>query len=343
LEVQERYLALLHLARRVRQDNNYPPESLNELIAAGEEELASLRASAGGRIEPRRRPTRGGKDVQPPYTAYVDECGSHILKAKGELDAFCLAAFVVPDTAYPALDLDWRDWKRQVLGAESKIVHEPDVRKGRGPFYFDGDPVRRGDAILSLGRKLRETQFSVIACVVNRPEYLKLHGHQALDESLPTHIYLMALHFLAERLTIALDKLFDGARARVVAESRGPLEDALLQYEYARLQLDGTSYVSAAFFRQQLCPGIEFRDKKQNETGLQLADLCARPCAEKVLDPASTPPRWPQVRQKLCPTQETANSILGLKVMPWDERYADICKAERATETAALPADQVKT
>jgi hypothetical protein len=137
----------------------------------------------------------------------------------------------------------------------------------------------------------------------------------------------MALHFVAERLAIALDKLFGGGRAHVVAESRGPKEDALLQYEFARLQLDGTSYVSASFFRQQLCPGIDFRDKKRSETGLQFADLLARPCAEKVLDPASTPARWPELRSKLCPTQETANSILGLKIIPWDERYVEVWKS----------------
>jgi hypothetical protein len=194
-------------------------------------------------------------------TIYLDECGSHILTAKGELDAFCLAAVIVKNADYQVLDKEWRSWKDRVLGSETKRVHEPDVRKGRGPFYFGGDRVKQRQAVESLDDILMGLKFDAIVCVVNRPEYLKLHGKEALDESLPTHIYLMALHFLAERFAIALDKLFAGGRAQVVAESRGPYEDALLQYEFARLQLDGTSYVSASFFRQQLCPGIEFQDK----------------------------------------------------------------------------------
>ncbi len=112
-----------------------------------------------------------------------------------------------------------------------------------------------------------------------------------MDQSLPTHAYLMTLHFLTERVVMILDRQFDAARGRVVAESRGLLEDALLQYEFARLQLDGTSYISSAWFRHQLCPGIEFKGKMDNETGLQLADLMARPCGEKILDPACTPDR----------------------------------------------------
>ncbi len=327
LEVQERYLALLRLAQRVRQDNSLPPETLAGIIAAGEGELASLKAHTGGRIVGRRRPVRPGPPPPPTCTIFLDECGAHSLRAKDELEAFCLATIIVPDDQYDSFNKQWCQWKQITLGSANKIVHEPDVRKGRGSFGFRGNKKWRTAARESLRRQLEALDFQAIVCVVNRPEYLKLHGMQALDESLPTHIYLMTLHFVAERLALTLDTQFKGAKGRLVAESRGPLEDALLQYDFVRLQIDGTSYVSAAFFRQQLCPGIDFKSKRDNESGLQIADLLARPCAEKVLNPASTPDRWPEFRGKLCQGQETAHSILGLKVVPWDERYVDIWKS----------------
>jgi hypothetical protein len=137
----------------------------------------------------------------------------------------------------------------------------------------------------------------------------------------------MTLDFLAERVVMALDKQFGGARARMLAESRGPYEDALLQYEFARLHLDGTAYIAKGWFRQQLHPGVEFHPKTDNSTGLQLADLVARPIAEKVVNPTSTPDRWPEVKAKLCQGKETKNSILGLKVTPWRERYKDLWKS----------------
>jgi len=127
---------------------------------------------------------------------------------------------------------------------------------------------------------------------------------------------------------MVLEAQFNGGRAKVIAESRGAKEDALLQYEFARLHLDGTSYIASAWFRQQLHPGIHFEPKGgPNASGLQLADLSARPVAEKVAAPKSNPERWEQVRLKLCAGQQTKNSILGLKIMPWDPIYADLWKS----------------
>ena len=85
--------------------------------------------------------------------------------------------------------------------------------------------------------------------------------------------------------------------------------------------------VTSTWFRQVLHPGIRFEGKETNATGLQIADLLARPCAEKVANPASTPDRWPELRHKLGTGQETKHSIIGLKVVPWHERYEDLWKS----------------
>jgi len=257
----------------------------------------------------------------------VDECGASSLTATDEFKAFVIAAVVVPDGEYPKLDEQWKQWKNDNLGSSNKIIHEPNLRKGTGPFYFKGDASKRAIVIQSLQELIAKLDFAAVVCVVNRPEYVEQVGLDSLDKSLPINPYLMILDFLMERLVMVLERHFNGARAHVVAEARGPLEDALLQYEYVRLQLDGTSYISPSWFRQQLATAIEFKTKKENCTGLQLADLLARPCGEKILDPSSAPARWPEFREKLCPGQETAHSILGLKIVPWHERYVDIWKS----------------
>jgi hypothetical protein len=323
LEIHERYLALLRLAQRIRQDSGYP-ETLKRIIDSGQDELVALRQRAGGKIAPRRRPRTRSEEPRTTCTVYVDECGAHSVTTKGEFDAFCLAAVVIPDISYPNIDSQWKKWKAETLGSAEKRIHEPDVRKGMGTFYFGGSRAKRVLGEESLRRVIASLDFTGIVCVLNRPEYLKLHGQEPLDESLPTHAYLMTLHFLTERVVMVLDGQFKGARGRFVAESRGPLEDALLQYEFVRLQLDGTSYVSSTWFRHQLCPGVDFKSKRDNVTGLQLADLMARPCGEKILNPTSTPKRWPEFREKLCQDKETLHSIVGLKVVPWHERYVDI-------------------
>lgn len=326
LDQHERYLALLHHAQRIRLNSNVP-DTLAGIIASGEAELQGLRARATGKVSPRRRPQITSDDPANKCTIFVDECGASSLTADDEFKAFVIAAIIVPDEDYPKLDEQWKRWKADNLGSPNKFIHEPNLRRGTGPFYFNKDTNKRSLVIQSLQELVAKLDFTAVACVVNRPEYVAQVGLDSLDESLPSHPYLMTLDFLMERLVMVLERQFNGARAHVVAEARGPLEDALLQYEYVRLQIDGTSYISASWFRQQLATAIEFRTKKENCTGLQLADLLARPCGEKVLAPSTTPDRWPEFRGKLCCGQETAHSILGLKVVPWHERYVDIWKS----------------
>lgn len=325
LDQQERYLMLLRHAQRIRLNSN-APDTLASIIASGEAELQSLRARATGKVRSRRRPKKPS-DPASNCVVFVDECGSSSLTAADAFDAFVMAAVVVKEADYPKLNKQWKRWKHDNVGSARKVIHEPDVRRGIGPFYFRGDATKRAVVIRSLQEFIARLEFTAVVCVINRLEYVAQVGLGSLDESLPTHPYLMALDFLMERLVMILEKDFNGARAHVIAEARGPREDALLQYEYVRLQLDGTSYISTSWFRQQLAPAIQFKTKKDNCTGLQLADLLARPCGEKILDPSATPARWPEFREKLCLGQETAHSILGLKVIPWHERYMDIWKS----------------
>ena len=237
---------------------------------------------------------------------------------------FCLTAVIVSESEYETLDLIVRAWKATHLPSADFVIHEPDIRNRLGPWREPG----RGGRLEALRELLEKVKFTAIAVVVRRAEYVKQFGEAPPDESLPGHPYLMALDFLVERTVLALEHQFNGGRAKFIAEARGPKEDALLQHEFARLHLEGTSYIAPAWFRQQLHPGIHFEGKGgRYATGLQLADLSARPVAEKVVDPASAPPRWAEVRAKLCRGQETKHSIVGLKVMPWGLEFEDLWKS----------------
>ena len=325
LDRHERYLALLKHAQRIRVNNN-APDTLATIIASGESELQGLHSRATGRIPLRRRPKKTS-DPANKCIIFIDECGASSLAAPDAFDAFVIAAIIVPEGDYPKLNKQWKRWKHDNLGSPKRFIHEPDIRRGMNPFYFKGDATKRFEVIQSLNELIAKMDFAATACVVNRPEYKAQIGMTSMDESLPEHPYLMVLDFLMERIVMILEAQFNGARSHIIAEARGSREDALLQYEYVRLQLDGTSYISPSWFRQQLAPAIEFRTKKDNCLGLQLADLLARPCGEKILDPSATPDRWSEFREKLCPGQETAHSILGLKVVPWSDRYIDIWKS----------------
>ena len=74
-------------------------------------------------------------------------------------------------------------------------------------------------------------------------------------------------------------------------------------------------------------PGILFHRKEDYLPGLEVADLLARPCGEKVLDPESEPDRWAELSPKLCSRRETAHSPLGLKIVPWDNDFENLIKS----------------
>ena len=322
LELQDQYLACLRRAQRVAADLRASPDAqLRQLISGGEGLRARFAAQSGIVMPSRRRATPGDLNPDNDSMVFVDECGPHSVTAPDTFPVFTLAAVVVGRLHYgDVLNLQWQGWKATNLGSGDARVHEPEVRKREGRFAGE-----RGDAIVdSLRDFLKGAEFDVLACAVNRVEYRKVAAPDPLDATLPDHMYLFAMDVLFERIALVLDKKFPGGKAEVIAESRGPREDALLQYEFARLHLDGTSYIGDAFLRTCLRPGISFLGKTQNCTGLQLADLAARPISEKVADPASTPERWPEMRTKLSAGKETKHSILGLKIAPWSEDYEDM-------------------
>jgi hypothetical protein len=322
-EKMEQYTAVLRRAEQLRSagGGGESDTSIRDLISKADSELRTLQRRSGGPVFSRRRPKKRAESGR--CTVFLDECGSHELASPDPYPVFALSAVIVPESDYANLDVRWKGWKAEVFGSHEAVVHEPTIRNRLGPF---GGP--NGPAVTAkLTQELGDLDFVAMVCAVHRANYVAEYGLGPLDESLPAHVYLMTLDFLLERVVMALDSVFEGARAEVVAESRGPREDALLQYEFARLHLDGTSYIAPGWFRQQLAPGVVFRGKEANVTGLQLADLVARPIADKVADPASTPPRWPEVQTKLCTGRETKHSILGLKVLPWRDEYEDLWKS----------------
>lgn len=326
----ERYLAHLRIAQHhfAEATNPRSPSPLDEALAQGHSTLDGLNQRLGGHIHGRRRPKRRTTEDQDEVLMFVDECGSPRLSASADsFGAFALGAVLVRRESYREFEETWSKWKRSVWGTDSKKIHEPDVRVGHGPFWFEGNRSRRRRALDSLHETIRQLDFKSVVVVIRRQAYVDQYGHGGINDILPEAPYPMALDFLSERLVFALDQEFAGAKGRLIAESRGPLEDAQLQREFARLQIDGTTYISASWFRHQLDPGIRFGTKNERIAGLEVADLLCRPYAEKALAPTSSPARWPEFREKLCLGRETAHSPVGIKVVPWSDEHEGFWKS----------------
>lgn len=329
LDHQHQYVQTLELSHSLARRARVPNGELDQLqhrIDAARTRLNSLSQKSEGTIYGRKRPKKlKGQSGHDTCVVYLDECGSHFATVKpNDYKAFVLAAAIVKESNIDLIDRRVAEWKSHTWGHEGVVLHEPEIRHRKKNWSFGGDANKQSDAEQSLCRLLGELPFKGVVVVVRRDPYLERYGDAGMDASLPGRLYHMALNFLCERLVQALDAEFQGARGAIIAESRGPREDAELQHEYVRLHLEGTSYVSDSFFRSTLGPAIDFQLKSANLAGLQIADLLARTCGDKVLNPASEPRMWPVFLPSLVKAQKTKNSPLGLKICPWDESLSSL-------------------
>lgn len=208
------------------------------------------------------------------FVVYVDESGDHGMQTVDpNYPVFVLAFCVFYKRHYcekvmPAL----QKFKFNHFGHDHVVLHEHEIRKEKGNFKFRGRKQKQ-EFIGQLTEIIAASNFILISCVIDKARL------RDKDELL-SNPYHLALGFCLETLYEFLqEKNQDEALTHVVVECRGPKEDKDLELEFRRI-CDGANRLN-----QRLPFEIVFADKKTNSTGLQLADLVARPVGLHVLRP----------------------------------------------------------
>ena len=213
------------------------------------------------------------------HIAFFDECGDHSLaKIDRDFPLFLLSAVIVERTAYveriiPALGA----LKMQFWTHEGVNLHSREIRKALGPFSFMQIPEQRGRFLDGITRLVAEMPFTLFVAGIQKDRHVERYGKAA------TNPYELALEFMLERLVHFLGQLGE-AELPCVVEGRGKNEDEQLERVFYRVMSGGTRYRPREQFQKLTCP-LVFRSKRDNIAGIQLADLCAHPCARHVLKP----------------------------------------------------------
>ena len=209
------------------------------------------------------------------YVVYVDESGDHSLAhLDRDYPVFVLALCVFHKRHYaekiiPAVE----KLKFNYFGHDSVVLHENEIRKQKGEFAFLSHKPTRTEFMDRLSSIMEASNFILMACVVDKA---RLGRHEGTGSN-PYHIALgICLEVLHEFLS---EKGQDQLQTHVVVECRGKKEDAELELEFRRI-CDGENASN-----RQLPFNVIFADKKTNLTGLQLADLVARPVGLNYLRP----------------------------------------------------------
>jgi len=240
------------------------------------------------------------------YIVYVDESGDHGLKTIDPhypvfVLVFCI--FKKDDYINTAIPLLQR-FKFKHYGHDQTILHETDIRKDRGDFSFLKSKAVKTAFLDELTSIVQKTPFVLISTVIKKELYRQRYRT-------PENPYHVALRYGLERVFYYLSELqADFGNTHVVVEKRGKVEDDELELEFRRV-CDGFNYP-----QQPLPFELVFADKKSNSTGLQLADLIARPIGLHVLKPEQDNRAFVIIDDKFYRNGKGIKNGYGLKCFP---------------------------
>jgi len=230
------------------------------------------------------------------YIAFADESGSPVLEGPDPtFPVFVLNCVLVAKTDYaekivPRL----QRLKFDFVGHDQLILHERDIRRQQKDFAFlQVDPAARNAFLDRVNTLVADAEIDVIAAVIDKVRLSRKYAD-------PWSPYEIALHFCMDKLLARLRQLGQaGRRVHVIFESRGKREDAELELYFRRISANQANwgYKKPDFLALEWEP--VFVDKRSNSSGLQLADLMARPIGLKVLRPLQENRAFEVLRPKL--------------------------------------------
>jgi hypothetical protein len=239
------------------------------------------------------------------FMVFVDESGDHgMTSIDPNYPMFVLAFCLADKTEYAELiTSSVLKFKFKHFGHDQIILHERDIRKAQGEFRFLQNPARRIPFFDDLNDLIEFCPLKIIASAIRKLDLQRLY-------SIPDNPYHMAMGFGLERLFLHLNG--QGCRTgttHILFESRGKKEDIDLELEFRRICARNATGQTLPF-------EIVIADKKSNSSGLQLADLVARPIGRKILDPQQPNRAYDILERKLRRNNRGIVDGWGLKVFP---------------------------
>jgi len=239
------------------------------------------------------------------YIVYFDESGDPSLTSiNPEYPIFVVAFTIINKARYASIVSDLLRLKFETFGHDQVVLHEREIRKRTGEFGFFKDPATRPKFLTELTAFVQNADFTLLAAIIRKDALIGRYKY-------PDNPYEIALTFCLERTYGFLkDSRQETRRTFVIAESRGKKEDDDLELAFRRT-CDGRN--------QWLCTlplEIRFAHKQSNSTGMQLADLVARPIGQKILNTGTQSRIYPIIEKKFRTDPFGKINGWGQKVFP---------------------------
>ncbi len=201
------------------------------------------------------------------YIFYADESGDHSLRSiDSKYPLFVLSICGFKKSVYcNRIVPRFQSFKFSYFGHDAIVFHEREIRKQLGVFGFLVNLKIRTCFMNDLTDLVEKSRFKIFASIIDK---------RGLKEDLfPQNPYVLTLRECLVSCFLFLKKANEtGSSAYFVFERRGKKEDDELELEFLRI-INGDNILGVPFKEFVLI----FSDKKSNSTGLQIADLTARP------------------------------------------------------------------
>lgn len=244
------------------------------------------------------------------YYFYLDETGDHGLDfIDKNFPLFLLCGCLLKEDKLTLIEKEVVAFKLKYFKSPKVILHSRDIRRCEGSFQilFDMDVKARfyNDLNIILGKGY----YIIIGAGINKEEHIKRYGRGAKNP------YALSLSFVIERLVFCLDKLEADSTVEIVVEERGRKEDQMLLSHFNATLDKGTYYVSSERLKKKVMK-FDFVNKRDNNIGLQIADLCAYPLARNILNPEEPYVPFEIIQKKIYSNDKGEYMGWGLKVFP---------------------------
>lgn len=212
------------------------------------------------------------------YIVYVDESGE---ASTGSVDTaypvFVLACCVFDVSSYineivPAFQKLKFAW----FGHDQVVFHSSDIRRRRGDFQFLADPANEAQFSQELSDFIRGAHFEIFAEIIPKSDSPDLRNQD---------LYPLAVVSSLRRIQTANSALNSSRRdPAVIFESRGRIQDETVRNAVEAIGWRGPT---------------RFSSKAALSTGLQIADLIARPIGLNALGRGIVNAPFEILREKL--------------------------------------------
>ncbi len=224
------------------------------------------------------------------YIFYADESGDHSLvsiDSSYPIFVLTICGFAINDYAKRIVP-DFQRLKFAYFGHDMVVFHEREIRKQSGDFVVLRDMALRERFLTDLTRSIQKATFRIYACIIDKRI---LRG-----DFFPDNPYELAL-------TVSLQAVYKQLKFQriedrsyyFIFEKRGDKEDRDLELAFRRI-VDGENPMRIPFHGFKL----RFADKKANSTGMQIADLTARPLGLGYLHPKQENRAINVLQEKCC-------------------------------------------